>query len=161
MFLLNLLLALAWLGLTGEFTPMNFAIGFGLAYGLLWLVQSATRGPGPSSGYFGRAWRTVEFVLFFLWELVLANLRVAVDILRPQMRLQPAVVAIPLEADSTPAQITLLANLITLTPGTLSLDVSADRRTLYVHTMHADDDVEAFRRDIKEQFERRVREVLS
>ncbi len=159
MFLLNLLLALAWVGLTGAFTPTNFLIGFGLAYGLLWLMQRAGgEEMARQSGYFGRAWRTVEFAAFFLWELILANLRVAVDILRPRMRLQPAVVAIPLE-ESSPAQITLLANLITLTPGTLSLDVSSDRRVLYVHTMHVGD-VERFRRTIKEQFERRVREVL-
>jgi len=158
-FLLNLLLALAWVGLTGTFTPINFGIGFVLAYGLLWLVQHPSGQGAVPSGYFGQAWRTVEFGLFFLWELIVANLRVAVDILRPQMRLQPAIVAIPLEAESSPAQITLLANLITLTPGTLSLDVSADQRTLYVHTMHVGD-VDEFRHNIKTQFERRVREVL-
>jgi multicomponent Na+:H+ antiporter subunit E len=72
--------------------------------------------------------------------------------------MRPGVVAVPLELQ-TDAAITLLANLITLTPGTLSLDVSADRRVLYVHTMYLDD-VEQFRREIKEGFERRVIEVF-
>jgi multicomponent Na+:H+ antiporter subunit E len=55
----------------------------------------------------------------------------------------------------------LLANLITLTPGTLSLDVSADRRVLYIHVMYIDDDdLDSIRRSIKEGFERRVLEAL-
>jgi multicomponent Na+:H+ antiporter subunit E len=74
--------------------------------------------------------------------------------------MRPGVVAIPLDVQ-TDAEITLLANLITLTPGTLSLDVSTDRRVLYIHVMYIDnDDVEAVRRKIKEGFERRVLEVL-
>ena len=67
-------------------------------------------------------------------------------------------VAIPLDAE-TDAEITLLANLITLTPGTLSLDVSDDRRVLYIHAMYVDD-VEELRRSIKDGFEKRVMELL-
>ena len=66
--------------------------------------------------------------------------------------------AIPLDARSD-AEITLLANLITLTPGSLYLDVSQNRCVMYVHTMHVDD-LDAFRRSIKDGFERRVMEVL-
>jgi multicomponent Na+:H+ antiporter subunit E len=74
--------------------------------------------------------------------------------------MRPGVVAIPLDA-RTDAEITLLANLITLTPGTLSLDVSSDRRMLYIHVMYIDnDDLEEVRRKIKAGFERRVLEVL-
>jgi multicomponent Na+:H+ antiporter subunit E len=74
--------------------------------------------------------------------------------------MRPGIIAIPLDA-RTDLEITLLANLITLTPGTLSLDVSADRRVLYVHVMYIDnDDIEAVRRSIKDGFERRVLEVL-
>jgi multicomponent Na+:H+ antiporter subunit E len=70
----------------------------------------------------------------------------------------PAIVAIPLDIDSD-GEITLLANMITLTPGTLSLDVSDDRRFLYVHGMHIKD-IEAFKQEIKGGFEVIVREVL-
>ena len=72
--------------------------------------------------------------------------------------MRPGVVAIPLDAE-TDAEITLLANLITLTPGTLSLDVSDDRRVLYIHAMYVDD-VEELRRSIKDGFEKRVMELL-
>jgi multicomponent Na+:H+ antiporter subunit E len=74
--------------------------------------------------------------------------------------MRPGIIAIPLDA-RTDLEITLLANLITLTPGTLSLDVSADRRVLYIHVMYIDnDDIEAVRRNIKDGFERRVLEGL-
>ena len=72
----------------------------------------------------------------------------------------PGVVAIPLDA-RTDAEITLLANLITLTPGSVSLDLSEDRRVLYVHAMYIDGgDVEAYVRSVKEGLERRVLELL-
>lgn len=96
---------------------------------------------------------------YFLWELVLSNLRIARDVVRPQRELAPAVVAIPLDLTSG-AQITMLANLITLTPGTLSLDVSSDRKTLYIHAMSGRDP-EAVRQGIKRGFERRIQELFS
>jgi multicomponent Na+:H+ antiporter subunit E len=73
--------------------------------------------------------------------------------------MHPGVIAVPLDA-RTDAEITLLANLITLTPGTLSIDVSADRKVLYIHTMDLGDDPVRFRREIKEGFERRLLEVM-
>jgi multicomponent Na+:H+ antiporter subunit E len=106
--------------------------------------------------YYHRAALLIRFVFFYLWELFLANLRVALTVLSPNMRIKPAVVAIPLDAESE-LSITLLANLITLTPGSLTLDISADCRVLYVHTMHADD-IDQFRLEIKD-LEKRVLEV--
>jgi multicomponent Na+:H+ antiporter subunit E len=72
--------------------------------------------------------------------------------------MRAAIIAIPLDAESD-LEITVLANLITLTPGTLSLDVSQDRKILYIHAMHVRD-VDKFRHDIKARFERRVMEVF-
>jgi multicomponent Na+:H+ antiporter subunit E len=152
MLLLNLLLALAWMALTGQFDPVNFVVGFVLAYLMLRLRQR----PGDPKTYFQRAALLLRFTVFYLWELVLSNLRVAVTVLSPKMRITPAVVAIPLEAESD-LSIALLSNLITLTPGSLTLDLSVDRRVLYVHTMYADD-VDRFRLGIKD-LERRVLEV--
>lgn len=154
MFLLNILLALAWTALTGQFDPVNFMSGFVLGYLVLWLVQGVV---GPSN-YFKKVPQVISFVLFFVGALIRANLRVAYEVITLTHTMRPGVVAVPLELQ-TDAAITLLANLITLTPGTLSLDVSADRRVLYVHTMYVDD-VEQFRREIKEGFERRVMEVF-
>jgi multicomponent Na+:H+ antiporter subunit E len=153
--LVNILLALAWGALTGLYTPVNLLAGFLLGYLALWLLQRTSTGP---SGYFSKGPLLAAFVLFFLWELVKANLRVMYDVLTPWYRMQPGIVAIPLDVTSD-AEITLLANLISLTPGTLSLDVSDDRGTLYVHTMYMSH-AETFRHSIKQGFERRVQEVL-
>ncbi|HSW51160.1 MAG TPA: Na+/H+ antiporter subunit E [Bryobacteraceae bacterium] len=96
--------------------------------------------------------------VYFLWELVLSNMRVARDVLLPVSRLRPAVVAVPLDLKSD-WPITLLSALITLTPGTFSLDVSSDRRVLYIHAMHVTD-VEALPSEIKSGFEKRIGRLL-
>lgn len=154
LFLLNLLLALIWVALTGHFTPANFVVGFLLAYIVLWLVQ---RTLGPSS-YFVKVRQVLGFIAFFIWELTKANLRVAYDVVTPRHHMRPGVVAIPLDA-KTDLEIMLLSSLITLTPGSLSLDVSADRRVLYIHSMYIKD-LENFRHEIKAGLERRLLEVL-
>jgi multicomponent Na+:H+ antiporter subunit E len=108
--------------------------------------------------YLTRFFRFVGLFFFFLWELLMANLRVAYEVLTPGYQMRAAIIAIPLDANSD-LEITVLANLITLTPGTLSLDVSADRKILYIHAMHVHD-VEKFRKEIKVRLERRVMEVF-
>jgi len=155
MFLLNILLAIAWVALTGEFNAGNFIIGFVIVYILLALTR-------PSEGaraYTAQVRAILSFSLFFLKELVLSSLRVTVQVLSPTLDMQPAVVAVPLDIRSD-AGITLLGNLITLTPGTLTLEVAEDRSQIFVHAMHVDD-VEAFRQEIKDGFERRILEVMA
>jgi multicomponent Na+:H+ antiporter subunit E len=151
---LNILLAFVWAASQGAIDLANLAIGFLLAYLVLWLASPAL----GETEYFRKLPGAIGFLLFFVKELVISNLRVAHDVLTPRHRSRPGVVAVPLDVDSD-VEITFLANLITLTPGTLSLDVSEDRRTLYVHGMFVDDP-EAFRREIKDGFERRVKELL-
>jgi multicomponent Na+:H+ antiporter subunit E len=152
--LLNIALASAWAALTGVFNPTNLMIGFGLGYGTLFVARRAL---GPSS-YFLKVRQVIEFTLFFLWELLLANLRVAHDVLTPRFFMQPRIIAVPLDA-RTDAEITALAYFISLTPGTLSLDVSSDRRVLFIHAMYAPD-ADALRREIKQGFERRLLELM-
>jgi multicomponent Na+:H+ antiporter subunit E len=154
MFLLNILLAIAWVALTGEFTAGNFLIGFLIVYALLAL----TRPSDSARNYTARVHRIVSFSLFFLKELVMSSLFVTVQVLSPTFKMRPAVVAVPLDVHSE-AGITLLGNLITLTPGTLTLEVAEDRTQIFVHAIHVDD-VETFRRDIKQGFERRIIEVM-
>ena len=100
----------------------------------------------------------MRFAGFFLWQLLLSNLRVAYDVITPRLHMRPGIIAVPLDA-KTDQEITLLANLITLTPGTLSLDVSEDRRVLYVHAMFVDSPDEV-RDSIKNGFERRLLELI-
>jgi multicomponent Na+:H+ antiporter subunit E len=108
--------------------------------------------------YWTRVRQAVGLFFFFIWELLVANLRVAYDVITPRHRMRPGVIAIPLDAH-TDAEITILSNMITLTPGTLSLDVSADRKVLYIHAMYIDD-IESTRLKIKNGFERRLLEVM-
>lgn len=154
--LLNLMLAVVWTVITGSFTAPNVLMGFVVAYLLMRLLHpliGATR-------YVGRMWHALELAVFFVRELVVASARIIVDVVTPSHRMQPGVIALPLEAE-TRAEITLLANLISLTPGTLSLDVSEDRRTLFIHVMYVRHrDVEAERARIKRSLEARVRRVV-
>ena len=148
------LLALAWMALTGDWTLSAAVFSVALGWLLLRLV-----GPLGGEGFRRiRLARLPGFVLFFLKEIVVANLKVAAAVLAPTGRLRPAIVAVPLALDRD-AEITLLASLITLTPGTLSLDVSPDRRTLYVHAM-ATSGPDDLRREIQQGFERRILEVF-
>ncbi|MHB8954304.1 MAG: Na+/H+ antiporter subunit E [Pirellulaceae bacterium] len=154
LFFLNIGLAVVWALAVGEVSLMNLIIGGALAYACLWLAQPAI---GPSK-YFYRVPRAVRFVLFFLWQVILANIRVAHEVLTPKYHMRPGIIGIPLDAKSD-LEITLLANLITLTPGSVSLDVSQDRKVLYVHSMFVVD-IESFRNSIKFGFERRLLELM-
>jgi multicomponent Na+:H+ antiporter subunit E len=149
-FLWNILLAVVWAAITGNFDPGNLVLGFALGF----LVLSFAGRVIGSTDYARRLVKALSLVAYFLWELLVSNVRVASDVLGPTRRLRPGVLAIPLDAH-TDAEIVLLANLITITPGSLSLDVSGDRRTLYLHVMHFDDP-EVLRRKVKEGFERRI-----
>ncbi len=132
--LLNVLLAIAWAALTGNFQPIDLFFGFLLGYLVLWMITRT----GKPQKYFKQIPLTLGLFGVFLVDLVRANLRMAGIILSPQMKLRPAVVAVPLILKSE-AAIILLANLMTLTPGTLSLDISTDRRMLFIHTVYLDD----------------------
>jgi len=83
---------------------------------------------------------------------------VAVLVLSPTRRYQPGFIAFKLTTDRN-AEIALLANLITLTPGTLSVDVSDDKSTLFIHCMDVPD-TEALKREIAEGFERKIMEAM-
>jgi len=103
-------------------------------------------------------WKLLTFLAFYLWEVLLSNFRVAYDVLTPTHHMKPGFVAIPL-GELTDLQVLVLANLITMTPGTLSLDISSDRSTLYLHAMYVDDPAE-LRKQIVEVYQRKIREVF-
>ena len=154
LFQLNLLLAGGWCALLGTFDLGTFVWGFLLAFAALSLSSPMF----GQTAYFKRALLAARLGAYFLYELVVSSLQVAWDVITPGHRSRPGIIAVPLELEE-PIQITVLANLISLTPGTLSLDVSPDGKTLYVHEMFLDDADEA-RRAIKTGFERLVREAM-
>ncbi len=150
----NVVLALVWVALTGSFTGANLLLGFVLGYAILGLALSDQ--PGVAK-YVGKVPKFIGFVGFFLWELLVSNLKVAYDVLTPTHHMRPAVIAMPLDAKSD-GEIPIVANLISLTPGTLSLDVSSDKKVLYIHVMYLTDRDEAIQ-SIK-ALEARALEVL-
>jgi multicomponent Na+:H+ antiporter subunit E len=154
-FALNILLAFVWQALTASFSLEGLVSGFLIGYAALWLAQPLF---GTGSPYFRRVYRTVRLVLFFLWELVVSSIRVAWDIVTPSHHSNPAIIEMPLDVESD-IEILLVTTLISLTPGTLSLDVTPDRKTLIVHAMFADDP-EALVAELKGGMERMVKEVF-
>lgn len=153
-FLINILLAIAWMLLTGDSSAPGFISGMVIGYLILWMSRSAF----GSDSYFSKIPQVTGFLLYFLKELIVANLRVAYDILTPQSYLNPGIVEVPLDLEGD-LEITLFANLVTLTPGTLSLDVSKDRKTLYVHVMYLEDP-DRFRHELKDGLEKRLIGVM-
>ncbi|MBM7066818.1 Na+/H+ antiporter subunit E [Actibacterium sp. 188UL27-1] len=155
LFLSNLILAIVWAALWGGLNPTNLSIGFGVGFIVLWIARPLF---GATDGYFLRAWRILRLIAFFLYELLVSSIRVALDVLTPQNIATPAILEMPLDVKSD-IEILLVTNLISLTPGTLSLDVTPDRSTLIVHAMFADDP-DAVIAELKTGMERLVKEVF-
>ncbi len=154
LFLVNVLLALAWAAVSGTFSLGNLIFGFVLAA----LALSLIREQVGSVGYFSRLRRVASLAILFLYELVMSAVRVAVLVLKPDMNLKPGIIAYNLKVDRD-LEITLLANMITLTPGTLSVDVSADRSTLFIHALDCSNP-DQIRHDIADGFERKILEAF-
>jgi multicomponent Na+:H+ antiporter subunit E len=151
--LLNLVLAILWCALLGDTSSEQFVLGFMVGYAILWFL-----GPLVGGSYHRKLPAAIGLAFFFLKELVLSTVEVATEVVTPTTLRRPGIVAVPLDA-TTDAEITLLANLVTLTPGTMAIDVSLDRHTLYVHAMFVDDP-ERVRRGIKDGFEQRILRLL-
>lgn len=153
-FLANILLTIIWVFLTGSFMLVNFVFGFLVSFLILWIISARDH----DDKYIKLVPKLISFFFFFLWEVVKANVHVAYEVITPTNNMKPGIVKLPLDA-KTNLEITLLANLITLTPGTLSLDVSQDKKVLYIHSMYVHDKQE-FIDDIKNGFERRLLGIL-
>jgi len=154
LFLLNVLLAFGWCALFGSFTLLDLLAGMVVGFIALWVSKPLF----GETAYFVRSIRLVRLFFFFLWDLLVSSLEVAWDALTPRHRARPGIIAVPLDAKAD-MTIMAVANLISLTPGTLSLDISQDKKTLYVHAMFAEDPV-ALRKALKEGMEKRVVEAL-
>ena len=154
-FLANILLTAVWVALTGNFVFANVVFGFFLSYLILLVITRGSR----KARYFRMVPRVISFFFFFLKELVKANLQVAWEMGTPKFFMTPGIVGVPLDIKSD-SEITMLANLITLTPGTLSLDISEDKKILYVYSMYITNR-EDFIRSIKDGFEKRIKDLYS
>lgn len=153
-FLFHIILALIWTAVTATFSFGNLLVGLILGYLVLLVVGPAL----DKTRYTRRVWKGITLTLYFLKELVISSLRVALDVMRPGFRMKSGVVGVPLDVTSD-LEITLLANMISLTPGTLSIEVSEDKKELFIHAMYIDEGVDQVRQSIKQGMELHIMEV--
>ena len=153
-FLMNLLLSFIWVALTGSMYYSNFLFGFLLGFFIQW-IMSLNEG---DRRYFNKVPKTIGLLFFFVYEMLVANLQVAYDVITPKYFFKPGIVRFPLMAN-TDLEITLLSTMISLTPGTLILDISDDKKSLYIHVMYLKNK-EQFINQIRNGFERRLLEII-
>lgn len=154
--LLNLLLMVFWTAMTGEFSSLNFGLGFVVGY----IVLHVSRPLTGTETYLERVWFFIELLGIYARNLFLSSLHLTRIILAPTLEITSGVIAVPLDV-TTDSEITMLANFISLTPGTLSIYVSDDRRTLFIHVLDIEEGgVDQERQNVKEILESRVKKVL-
>jgi multicomponent K+:H+ antiporter subunit E len=153
--LLTLTVALGWLMLLNDFSLGGLL--FGLLLGLV--VAKVTAAFWPQRPRVRRPLKIVEYALVVLWDIMVANVKVAaIVVFRPNRGLRPHFIAVPLDI-YTPEAITTLAGTITMTPGTLTADLSADGRSLLVHCLDTGDPAGEVT-GIKQRYEARLKEIF-
>jgi multicomponent Na+:H+ antiporter subunit E len=151
--LLNVVLAFLWMFIKVSYEPISFIKGY--IFGLL--VIFVLRRYFGSRFYLSRLWSFIKLIFIFIKELILSNIAIVKVVLKPKLDMRPAIFA--MDTDLTKDwQITLLSSLITLTPGTLVIDVSEDNKTLFIHAMNIGE-VEDEINSIKNSFEKAILEV--
>ena len=156
----NLFLAAIWLALTMKFTLINIIFGFAAGYFILWFLNRNNKKDRYfKARYFTRIPCFFSYMLFFIKEVIKGSFKLGYDIITPKYNMNPGIIAVPLTA-KTDLEITLLANSITLTPGTTSLAVSDDKTILYVYNVYLDKDPEKSVQEIKNGLEHKLLKVL-
>ncbi len=153
-FLMNLLLSFIWVALQGSLLYSNFIFGYLLGFGVLWIMNRNE----TDQRYFYRVPKIISFFFFFLYELIRANIQVAYDVITPKYFFKPGIVRYPVNAQ-TDFEINVLSTFISLTPGTLILDISDDKKAIYIHVMYLKDE-EHFIRSLKTGVERKLLELI-
>ncbi|WP_042146058.1 Na+/H+ antiporter subunit E [Paucisalibacillus sp. EB02] len=151
--LINIIIALMWMFLSESYTFASFIAGY--IWGLLLVLLLNRFIPGRFYGI--RVVKIIKLILIFIRELVLSNLSILKLIYTPKPEIEPGIFALPLEVKSN-WEVTLLAHLISLTPGTLSVAVSDNNDTLFIHAMDIDE-VDQSIQEIKDSFEKAILEV--
>ncbi|MEQ6375828.1 Na+/H+ antiporter subunit E [Bacillaceae bacterium S4-13-58] len=150
---INILIAIIWMFLGETYTLPSFVMGYTIGLLLILMLQRFI----PDEFYLRKVYKILALIFLFLKELTLSNLSILKLIYKPKLDIKPGIFELPTELKSN-WEITLLANLITLTPGTLSVAVSNDQSKIYIHAMDIPD-VQKSINEIKESFERAIMEV--
>lgn len=151
--LLNVFLAWVWMFLNVSYDSVTFFKGYFFGILIIYIFRRFFQ----SRFYLHRVLAIVRLFFIFIKELILSNIAVLKVILKPKLTMQPGIFALTTELKKD-WEITVLANLITLTPGTLVIDISFDNQTLYIHAMDIEDAEDAIN-SIKNTFEKAILEV--
>ena len=143
-----------WLLLNNSLHPGHIVLGAAIG----WVLPLVTARFWPATVAIQRPWRVVAFTGMVIYDVIVASLRVARAVLGPVSRLRPGFAHVPLDL-TTDVGITVLAQIITLTPGTLSADLTPDRRTLIVHYLD-EADADAVVAEIKSRYEKPLLEIF-
>jgi multicomponent Na+:H+ antiporter subunit E len=151
--LLNVFLAWIWMFLKVSYDSVTFLVGYFFGLVIIYVFRRFFK----SRFYLYRVLAVIRLFLIFIKELILSNIAVLKVILKPKLDIRPGIFALSTDLEKD-WEITILANLITLTPGTLVIDISPDNKTLYIHAMDIEDS-EAAINSIKNTFEKAIMEV--
>lgn len=151
---LSILLGIVWILLAGDLGLGSLVMAVFLALGIGWIV------PRPQAPRIIRPLALIAYGGLVVWDVIIASVQVArIIVFMPKDQIKSAFIAIPIDLPS-PQAITILAGTITLTPGTLTADISSDGRVLLIHALHAPDPV-ATRDDIKSRYEARLKRIFA
>lgn len=152
-FMVNLLIAVIWMFLQNSYGMTTFLFGFIIGLLVLFLLRRFMQ----FNFYFIKVIAFAKLMWMFLIEIIKANIDVAKVVLAPRLKNKPGIIAVETSLE-TEIEIATLAALITLTPGTVSMDFSADGKTIYVHSIDVDNRDEMVA-EIKGSFEKAIKEV--
>lgn len=150
---INLIIAFMWMFVSESYAFTSFVFGYILGVFLLLLLDRFI----PGRFYVDRLIKIIQLILLFCKELVLSNIDIVKLVYAPHPEVEPGIFAFPTELKSD-WEITILANLISLTPGTLTVAISSDNTKLYIHAMDIDE-IEESINSIKNTFEKAIMEV--
>jgi multicomponent Na+:H+ antiporter subunit E len=150
---INVLIAFVWLLLNISNTVAGFTIGFVLGAIIIGFYAKLL----DQDFYLKRFFQFLKFLLVCLYELYVACFQVLILVLSPKLNLKPGIIRMDVNLP-TDFQLVFLASLINLTPGTLTLEVSSNKKTLYIHALHIND-AEKIVKGIRKSFEEGIREI--
>ena len=150
----SLLLFIVWLLLNNSFSAGQIVLATFFALTIPWLV-TGMRDEQPK---IRKPWLAVRYFFMVLKDILVANIQVALLIIGPIKKLKPGFVAVPIHLSSD-LGITILASTVSLTPGTVSAEVSKDRAWLYIHALHLENEEELIN-DIKQRYEKPIKEIF-
>lgn len=155
-FLLNLLLSLVWVALTGHLNYTNFIFGFIMGFFILWVLSRV--GKKEERSYFFRVPKILMFIAYFFYDMFRANIDVTKQIISRKLEITPGIIAYEHNLIND-FEITMLTNIIALTPGNMVIKISEDKKILYIHGLHMHDK-ERFIERMRNGLEKQLIEIL-